>query len=406
MKNDNKNVAYFFIGLSLLITLILIIRIFADGYIFWSTSVKYDITGQIGDFIGGVIGTIISAAGFYFLYLTFNDQRRSFEKERLESKFFDLIKLHRDNVNELNFDGKELAEHYDSLFIDKSLYEGKSVFKVIFNQFVICKNELNPFFKRTKVFLPEYEKQLLKNQYIIENKIDIKILAKVDICYSIVFYGVSSEGLIILENLFKQKYKPTFINDILRFISLKPAYDKEIFQKWDVVSNRNTRAKRTEIVSQIYEWRKTKNLYNNYPFVETIRDYHNRYIKYYGGHQFRLGHYFRHLYQTINYINSQENIDYQTKYEYIKILRSQLSTYEQGILFINCLSEMGKSWELEPKINEKLKKYKKCDFELITKYNLIKNLPGETIYGIPFKEFFRNIEYENDNLKKSRKLYH
>lgn len=406
MKNENKNVAYFFIALSLLITIILSIRTFADGYTFWSSPVKYDVTGQIGDFIGGVVGTIISAAGFYFLYLTFNDQRNSFEKERLESKFFDLIKLHRDNVNELKFDGEKLAEDYDSLFIDKSLYEGKSVFKVIFNQFVICKNELNPFFRRDKIFLPEYEKELMNDSYIIENKINLSTLAKVDICYSIVFYGVNSEGLLILENLFKQKYKPKFINDILRFISLKPAFDSEILQKWNVVSNRNTRGKRTEVVTKIYEWRKTKTLDEDYQFVETIRNYHNRYIKYYGGHQFRLGHYFRHLYQTVKYINVQENIDYQTKYEYIKILRSQLSTYEQAILFTNCLSEMGKSWELKPRINKKLKKYEKQDFELITKYNLIKNLPGESIYGIPFKAFFRNIEYENDNYRKERKMYH
>ncbi|MFV8358241.1 putative phage abortive infection protein, partial [Flavobacterium sp. XS1P32] len=145
---------------------------------------------------------------------------------------------------------------------------------------------------------------------------------------------------------------------------------------------------------------------DDFQFAETIRDYHNRYIKYYGGHQFRLGHYFRHLYQTVKFINNHDNIDYQTKYEYVKILRSQLSTYEQAILFTNSLSQMGKSWELQPKINSQLKKYKKYDFELITKYNLIKNLPGESIYGFPFKEFFRDIEYENDNVRKERKNYH
>ncbi|MFV8334060.1 putative phage abortive infection protein [Flavobacterium sp. XS2P14] len=406
MKNDNKNIAYFFIVLSLLITVILLLITLDDGYTFWNSPVEYDVTGQIGDFIGGVVGTIISAAGFYFLYLTFNEQRSSFEKERLESKFFDLVKLHRDNVNELRFDGKELVENYDSLFIDKTIYEGKSVFKVIFNQFVICKNELGPFFRRDKIYLPDYEKELLNDIYIIENKINLTTLAKVDICYSIVFYGVSSEGLLILENLFSQKYKPKFINDILRFISLKPAYDKDILEKWAVLSNRKTRGKRTEIVTQIYDWRKTKKLDDDFQFAETIRDYHNRYIKYYGGHQFRLGHYFRHLYQTVKFINNHDNIDYQTKYEYVKILRSQLSTYEQAILFTNSLSQMGKSWELQPKINSQLKKYKKYDFELITKYNLIKNLPGESIYGFPFKEFFRDIEYENDNVRKERKNYH
>src|SRR5690606_12016067 len=143
------------------------------------SDIKFDVTGQVGDFIGGVIGTIISAAGFYFLYLTFNDQRKSFERERLESKFFDLIKLHRENVAEMKFDGTKLKEDEDSLFIENTIYEGKSVFKVIFNQFVICKNELNPFFKKLKMFKPEYEEELLKNPFVVKNNINITLLAKV-----------------------------------------------------------------------------------------------------------------------------------------------------------------------------------------------------------------------------------
>ncbi|MCA9761471.1 MAG: hypothetical protein KC463_08200, partial [Streptococcus sp.] len=89
---SNKTIANLFIYSSVIILGVFIICICVDGYTFWGHSdIRFDVTGQVGDFIGGVIGTIISAAGFYFLYLTFNDQRKSFERERLESKFFDLI---------------------------------------------------------------------------------------------------------------------------------------------------------------------------------------------------------------------------------------------------------------------------------------------------------------------------
>mgnify|MGYP000182746641 CR=1 FL=1 len=231
------------------------------------------------------------------------------------------------------------------------------------------------------------------------------MLAKIDICYSIVFYGLGSEGLLILRNNFRKKYKEKFIDDILRFLSLKPANDNKVLKKWMVVSNRNTRGKRNKLVEDIYNWRKTKNIEDNNEFSETINNYHNRYIKYYGGHQFRLGHYYRHLFQVVKYVNKQLNIDYQTKYDYVKILRAQLSTYEQAVLFLNSLSKMGSVWELNPEIDETLKDFNKKDFELITKYNLIKNVPGETIYGINFKNFYPNIEYESDNLKKGRFAY-
>lgn len=402
----NKTIANLFIYTSIILLGAFILYIYFDDYIFWGkNNIKFDVTGQVGDFIGGVIGTIISAAGFYFLYLTFNDQRKSFERERLESKFFDLIKLHRDNVAEMKFDATKLKEDQDSLFIENTLYEGKSVFKVIFNQFVICKNELNPFFKRVKMFRPEYEEELLKNPYIIKNKINVTVLAKVDICYCIVFYGLSSEGLLILEDMFKKKYKDKFVNDILRFISLKPADDIDILEKWKAISNRNTRGKRNDLVELIYNWRKTKNISASSEFFEIAHGYHNRYIKYYSGHQFRLGHYYRHLFQTVNFINSSINISYKTKYDYIKTLRAQLSTYEQAVLFLNSLSKMGETWEIYPEINLELPKFSIHDFELITKYNLIKNLPGESIYGIHFKDFYRDIEYESDNNYKERKQY-
>ncbi|MCB0538585.1 MAG: putative phage abortive infection protein [Bacteroidetes bacterium] len=403
---SNKTIANLFIYSSVIILGVFIICICVDGYTFWGHSdIRFDVTGQVGDFIGGVIGTIISAAGFYFLYLTFNDQRKSFERERLESKFFDLIKLHRENVAEMKFDGTKLKEDEDSLFIENTIYEGKSVFKVIFNQFVICKNELNPFFKKLKMFKPEYEEELLKNPFVVKNNINITLLAIVDICYSIVFYGLSSEGLLILEEMFKKKYKEKFVNDLLRFISLKPANDSDILEKWKVISNRNTRGKRNELVELIYNWRKTKNVPEGAEFVEIANGYHNRYIKYYGGHQFRLGHYYRHLYQTVKFINSTATISYKEKYEYLKTLRAQLSTYEQAVLFLNSLSKMGETWEVSPEINQDLKDFNRQDFELITKYNLIKNLPGESIYGIHFKDFYPNIEYESDGKRKQRQTY-
>jgi hypothetical protein len=76
------------------------------------------------------------------------------------------------------------------------------------------------------------------------------------------------------------------------------------------------------------------------------------------GHQSRLGHYYRHLYQVVCYVDSQGlAID---KREYVKMVRAQLSTHEQALLLINSLTPIGKPW---------------WEDGLIVKYGMVKNLP-------------------------------
>lgn len=298
---NHKTIAKTSIALSAIIIIILFGRTWYDGNTFWGPMpIKYDVTGQIGDFIGGVIGTLISAVGFYYLYLTFTEQKSAFERERLESNFFDLIKLHRENVSELEFDGKKLVENDDSLHIGNSKFIGKSVFKVFFNQVIICKTELQPIFRSPQIYEREYEQKMLSHPYIIKNSIDIYQLAKIDICYNIVFYGLSAEGVLILKHIFKDKYRNAIIDYVIQYLRLKPAYDKEIFQKWSMIPHHSTRTRRRQAVQEIYKWREKRTLDGNFP--EVAENYHNKFIKYYGGHQFRFGHYFRHLFQTVKFI--------------------------------------------------------------------------------------------------------
>ena len=77
-----------------------------------------------------------------------------------------------------------------------------------------------------------------------------------------------------------------------------------------------------------------------------------------------LDHYFRHLYRIIKFVDDTTIIESKTKkYEYICILRAQLSDYELGFLFYNCLSDNGR---------EKFK-------PLIEKYALFNNLRDKVL---------------------------
>lgn len=125
------------------------------------------------------------------------------------------------------------------------------------------------------------------------------------------------------------------------------------------------------------------------------------YYKYYGGHQFKLGHYYRHLFQSVKYINEQKILRYTEKYEYIKTLRAQLSTPEQYLLFFDSISVIGRDWELNY-IREKPNIYElnKC---LITKYNLIKNIPDWYIFDkVDARDFYPNVTFEGDEPSDDR----
>jgi hypothetical protein len=100
------------------------------------------------------------------------------------------------------------------------------------------------------------------------------------------------------------------------------------------------------------------------------------------GHQSRLAHYFRHLYEMVRYIekHGEERAD-----EFAGILRAQLSNHEPALLCLNSLSTIGAAWKNEG---------------LLVKFHMIKNLPKD--FFDPDKELdvakiYPSIEYEYKN---------
>ncbi|MFC6646588.1 putative phage abortive infection protein [Granulicella cerasi] len=76
------------------------------------------------------------------------------------------------------------------------------------------------------------------------------------------------------------------------------------------------------------------------------------------GHQSRLGHYYRHLYQLVNFVDEQDaSVD---KYDYVRTVRAQFSTHEQALLLLNSMCPLGATW------------WKR---RFITRYKLVRNLP-------------------------------
>ncbi len=301
-----------FIGFALAAIGILLIIVFSFSKAFNDGSGIFNATiaNNYGGFIGGLVGPIFSLAGFLLLYETivaqrqsFDSQQKSFEIQQFETKFFELIHIHRDNVSQM----------VHRVPWDESNYYDKA------RVFIEMKSQFSKLFKAVKL--------KVDNNRSIEDK--NKEMSSINIAYLILFFGVSKATRPDLEHfLLKYGYDETLTNPIISELYLK----------------------------------KTK--YNN----NTV---------YYGGHQVRLGHYFRHLFQAVKFVDKATFLSPDQKYEYVKTLRAQLTQYELGIFFLNSLS-IGQEWQ----------KY-------MTTYRLIKNLPKNFIAdNINPKNYYKDFNYD------------
>lgn len=360
----------------------------ADGYsIFFETKTNYEVTGQFGDFVGGVIGTFFALAGTFLIYLTFKEQSEENKRAAFEATFFEMIRLHRENVSELRYK-KYSSDNYES-------YENRQVSRVIFQEFIECYRDVKKFSNSrdpSDYITPKYLERIRKIITKNNSKINAIELARIDIAYCMVFYGVGTEGEIVLRKLFQKKYNPKYYFKLLYYIKLKPKKsNKERFDNWEQARNSDLKQLHG-LIEELYLNRSTPEKSTN--LSQTASDFkmHMSYEKYYGGHQFRLGHYFRHLYQSYKYLNESAFLSENQKYAYGKMYRAQLSTYEQALLFVNSISSIGMKWEFTPEGSGSDENPSK----LITKFHLIKNLPGEHLFGIRYKTYYPGVNYESD----------
>lgn len=317
--------------------LCLILLILFFPYLFTTRSllnIDFSKTGEIGDTIGGILSPFIALAAAILTFFAFwvqfkaNEQQKiDLKIERFENKFYELLRLHKSNIEELQI-GKKLS--------------GRKSFVHLFYELRLC------------YIICE---QIIENMGIRDIKIDV-----MDLSYKIFFYGIGRHSDKYFSDNFNQYEKNAFgiiktkLEKIQKFYSLnydKSNPDKIIYYR-DISNDRTT--------TMLYY----------FPF---------------DGHVNKLSHYFRHLFQTANFIIDQDDklLSKSQKYEYIKTLRAQLSNYEQLLMYYNAVAWFDDEWR-----------------ELFTKHRLIKNLP------LPLADFYKNpteyyrkeiIEFKKKNIR-------
>jgi len=324
-----KTFAIIFLGLGLLLFITVLIPIL----FFQRIPLNPKNITELSYVTSGIIGTLFTIGGTFLLYLNLRKQNDSFQIERFENRYFELIRIYRDNVKDIETILPDNERGYK--------IHGREVFMEINRQFILITQRLKAW---------EFEKFT-----------EIDVLSLPQIAYLIVFFGFSNSGSIMLK----------YHLDKLKIDEKYPGLKGFIFDDSELGVK--------------------KSAYSNV-------------FAFYNGHQISLGHYFRHLFSTINYVHRNDVLTSRQKYEYVKILRTQMSTYEQAVFFYNSFSPMGYIWELSKrdieynfKFKEDGDQYRDEDL-LITRYGLIKNIPEGFTGSLNPKHFYKKLIFEGEEI--------
>ncbi|MEJ5049699.1 MULTISPECIES: putative phage abortive infection protein [Chryseobacterium] len=317
VENVNESIKknWTFIGVLLGISFIFI-SLFSPYFLTNILSGKELNPNEIGDTIGGTMGPFVGIAGVIFTFLAFymqklaNDEiKNQFIIQKFESQFYEMLKLHKENVNEVKY-----IEENDKTFT------GRRAFEELYS-------ELKHIYKH----IERLSRDNLDNNSILKKS------------YLIFFFGIRSK-----QNQLNCQYKNGL--DIEGTITA----DDNIYLFF------------------------TQNKPMN--------------ISYCSGHSNYLAHIYRHLYLTVKFVADEDEkiISYKEKRKYLRILRAQLSNFEQALLFYNWKAGFGEKWEQNDK--SKVNNF-------FTDYRMIHNLNNEMLFDNTIledvEEFKRSLKKES-----------
>jgi hypothetical protein len=329
----------------------------------------YSKLGPFGDYIGGVLNPLISvfavfAAGFAFYaqYQANKQVQDQFKIQQLESQFYERLNLVKEEINTIYLP----LMKGDTLLGRKVFYELDKEIKLIFF--------------------------LVNNLLSID---DLKI--KFEITYYIFYKGRIKYFKNI--NHFRTKYNLE-LNELLEielFLSaiyeyLKINHEDNIDVAVEVILDNLL-----DVLNEGGRLDDFLDVNNNYHYAYLIlKSNENINLNHlpFKGMETKLSLILRQLFSLVKFVTNPKTITYEEKRNYLRVLRSILSNYEQLHIFYNWYSSTGAAWE-----DDKNK--------FLTNYRMIHNLPPDfLIDGFNLETIFsdRNFRYE-ENRKLQDSLF-
>jgi hypothetical protein len=305
--------------------------------------------GELGSYLSGAIGSIIALLIAVFTFLAFYVQydankkiQEQFKVQQFESQFYKMLDIHIKNVEAFRISGFNLTNRKEIEI------KGRDIFISLVKEYHYLLEIVYSFYKKP----------------LCAKDKDLNWIA-----WLILFFGTNSNHLAGL------RYNDSTHKSLIE--SLKD------FQMFFLGSNGG---KRDISIPELGEEEKMTNLNIQLEYIP------------FDGHESRLAHYYRHLYQTVKLVVEAEKtgiIDYQDSIRYLASLRAQLGNEEQQLLYYNYRYGHGKNWD---KRGDKHK--------FLTKYRMAHNVPlddsrlSEAIEHprIHFKDYICKHASEEDSL--------
>jgi hypothetical protein len=347
------------------ISVVLIVFALASPVIFTKTPPLITFTensGSIGSTFGimnpfiAIAAAIITFAAFWVQYKANQEMLNDNKKQQIISRFYEMLRIHRDNVKELEWIEKI---HYTKETNLKKMPKDAYGVENVKNQELSIESADEFVTKNGRLIFSYYIKEFditYRIVNIIYPKLDIE--RKIAMAYSIFYVGADDERF---------DYK-------IRF-AIRDALNKKlnVFQFENEIR---------DIVKSIDITEEQKNAL---VFVSDSLFYNRDYFSLsspFMGHFEEINNYYRHLFLTVKTITQEEEryLSYDEKRDLLRILRAQLTETEQVMLFYNWLSGFGSKWET----------YNVEGNHFFTQYRMIHNLSPSRL--VPFYE--ENDGYE------------
>ena len=356
----------------------------------WLYIIDFSRSGQVGDTIGGIMGPFIALIAAFLTFMAFWIQYRANEKQNaIANKQLDIAEKQMTMAEEQ--ERKYAIERFESTLhqmldvyrknseaVKVGCLTGKEAFEELAAELFFVYYMLDKKFRKL-LLNPKYEtndevfREVIKNTaHSLWNEQRKYKLFLTALAYELFFYG---SNVVTLEQTYNKK------NELLLAFELIEQIRKMAYHKNDSVTYKSLLKRLTT------------------PSVEelSVVEYSARY-QMAQGHNALLGHYYRQMLQIIKYITDAplKMLNEQHKYEYAKLLRSQLCDAEQILLYYNSLSVMGQAWnERHGSDDDDIQTW-----GYILRYRLIKNIPSNfPFFGVA------PIEYYRDEINKWKKLF-
>lgn len=190
------SISILLVGLGIGIGFFIILRL--CGFVVADTKIDMPETGNIGDFIGGVVGTLFSLASVVLLILTLRDQNHQYKRDRFGQTFYEMLHIHNDNVVGMNLKDSEKTT-------------GREVFTKLLDDYEVIYDLVDGSFKNILKLILDNSKEPpnLENMQRYLSNPTHAIKLNMRIAYGFFFYGSET---------FELKSSKEVENDILKYV--------------------------------------------------------------------------------------------------------------------------------------------------------------------------------------------